>query len=107
MYVIVCMYVRMYVCSVPFSAPQHVFDVRKCENDTPLSSFLCPWDARKNQLALGLKGDGEKTGPLRTQLFFIHVACWRVSHVHCFWWPLLLIFSFFCFIDKNAETNCQ
>lgn len=63
------------------------------------------------------KGDEEKTGdkttshlthgPLRTQLFFIHVACWRASRVHCFWRPLSLIFSFFCFVDKNAETNCQ
>ena len=64
-----------------------------------------------------VKGDGEKTGnkkmshlahdPMCTKMFFIHVACWRASHVHCFWCPLSLIFSFFCFIDKNAETNCQ
>ena len=38
-------------CSVPINAPQRVFEARKCENDAPLSSFLRPWDARKNQLA--------------------------------------------------------
>ena len=39
--------------SVPVNAPQRVFDARKCENDAPLSSFLRPWDARKNQFTCG------------------------------------------------------
>ena len=61
-----------------------------------------------------VKGDGEKNGdkttshlthgPLRTQLVFSHMACWRAFRVHCFWRPLSLIFSFISLIKMRKQT---